>query len=75
MLGLPLAFLLLWDRTTGAGVFAAVLVGLASAISNLQLWPDPLPILVWPFTLAAFLVTCYATSGTPAPIRARSSVE
>jgi sodium/proline symporter len=67
-LGLPLAFLVLWDRTTGAGIFAAVVVGLTSAIGNLYLWPATFPILVWPVTLAAFLLTCYAThqSRTPA---------
>lgn len=63
-LGLPLAFLVLWNRTTGAGVFVAVLVGLASAIGNLYLWPDTFPILVWPLTLGAFLLACYATSTT-----------
>lgn len=63
-LGLPLAFLVLWNRTTGAGVFAAVLVGLASAIGNLYLWPSTFPILVWPITLAAFLLTCLGSSRT-----------
>jgi sodium/proline symporter len=70
-LGLPLAFLVLWDRTTGAGVFAAVVVGLLSAVGNLYLWPATFPILVWPVTLAAFLLTCYATQ--PAPATAASS--
>jgi len=67
-LGLPLAFLVLWPRTTGAGVFAAVGMGLTSAIGNLYLWPDTFPILVWPFTLAAFLGACYATSSCTAPV-------
>jgi sodium/proline symporter len=61
-LGLPLAFLVLWPRTTGAGVFAAVAVGLVAAIGNLYLWPSTFPLLVWPVTLAAFLGTSYATS-------------
>ena len=61
-LGLPLAFLVLWPRTTGAGVFAAVAVGLVAAIGNLYLVPDTFPLLVWPVTLAAFLGTSYATS-------------
>jgi sodium/proline symporter len=69
-LGLPLAFLVLWDRTTGAGIFAAVVVGLASAIGNLYLWPATFPILVWPVTLGAFLLTCYATAAAPAPASA-----
>lgn len=67
-LGLPLAFLMLWPRTTGAGVFVAVAVGLASAVGNLYLFPDTFPILVWPVTLAAFLLTCYmSTSRAPPP--------
>jgi sodium/proline symporter len=61
-LGLPLAFLVLWPRTTGAGVFAAVAGGLVAAIGNLYLVPDTFPLLVWPVTLAAFLGTSYATS-------------
>lgn len=61
-LGLPLAFLVLWRRTTGAGVFAAVVMGLISAVGNLYLWPSTFPILVWPVTLGAFLLACYATS-------------
>ncbi|MFO8100034.1 MAG: sodium/proline symporter [Salinibacter sp.] len=54
-LGLPLVFLVLWPRTTGAGVFAAVAGGLVAAIGNLYLVPDTFPILVWPVTLAAIL--------------------
>ena len=64
-LGLPLAFLVLWPRTTGAGVFAAIVVGLAGAIGNLYLSPDTFPILVWPLTLIAFLATCFLTSDRP----------
>lgn len=68
-LGLPLAFLVLWPRTTGAGVFAAVGTGVLSAIGNLYLWPATFPILVWPATLAVFLTVTYATSqSTPARV-------
>lgn len=42
-LGLPLAFLVLWRRTTGAGVLAAVVVGLASSVGNLYLGRRPFP--------------------------------
>lgn len=69
-LGLPLAFLVLWPRTTGAGVFAAVVVGLISSIGNLYLSPDTFPILVWPITLAAFLLVSYLSSPTPQPVGA-----
>ena len=70
-LGLPLAFQVLWPRTTGAGVFAAVVVGLLSAIGNLYLWPATFPILVWPITLAAFLAASVATSQeTDVPVTA-----
>ena len=64
-LGLPLAFLVLWPKTTGAGVLTAIGVGLASAIGNLYLWPDTFPILVWPLTLAAFLIACVLSSSEP----------
>ena len=68
-LGLPLAFLVLWPRTTGAGVFAAVAAGLGSAIGNLLLFPATFPILVWPITLAAFLGVSYATTrSSPAAV-------
>jgi sodium/proline symporter len=63
--GLPLAFLVLWPKTTGAGVLTAIGVGLASAIGNLYLWPDTFPILVWPLTLAAFLIACVLSSSEP----------
>ncbi len=61
-LGLPLAFLVLWPRTTGAGVFAAVAGGLVAAIGNLYLFPDTFPILVWPVTLAIVLGVSVVTS-------------
>lgn len=61
----PLAFLVLWPKTTGAGVLTAIGVGLASAIGNLYLWPDTFPILVWPLTLAAFLIACVLSSSEP----------
>ncbi|WP_199174920.1 sodium/proline symporter [Halegenticoccus soli] len=60
-LGLPLLFVLFWDRTTGAGVFAGAAVGLASSIGNLYLLPDYFPILVWPVTLAAIVGVSLAT--------------
>jgi sodium/proline symporter len=63
-LGLPLAFLVLWPRTTGAGVFAAVGTGLVGAIGNLYLWPATFPILVWPVTLVVVVGVSYATSWT-----------
>ena len=70
-LGLPLAFLVLWPQTTGAGVFAAVATGLVSAVGNLYLWPATFPILVWPLTLAAFLGVSYATA-RPATVSSSS---
>lgn len=63
-LGLPLAFLVLWNRTTGTGVFTAVIVGLLSAVGNLYLWPSTFPILVWPATLGGFLIACFTTTDT-----------
>jgi len=69
-LGLPLAFLVLWPRTTGAGVFAAVVTGLTGAVGNLYLLPATFPILVWPLTLGALVGVSYATSGPEATVGA-----
>ncbi|WP_228546441.1 sodium/proline symporter [Halegenticoccus tardaugens] len=72
-LGLPLLFVLFWDHTTGAGVFAGVAVGLASSIANVYVFSDYFPILVWPVTLAAIVGASLATAGVdadrnPAPV-------
>jgi Na+/panthothenate symporter len=61
-LGLPLASLILWPRTTGAGVFAAGVVGLTCAVGNLYLLPETFPILVWPITGVALVGVSIATS-------------
>lgn len=61
--GLPLLFLLFWERTTAEAVLAGVTVGLAGSIVNLYVAPfsDYFPILVWPVTVAAILLVGYAT--------------
>jgi len=69
-LGLPLAFLVLWDRTTGAAVCAAVAVGLASAAGTLYLSPTTFPLLVWPLTLTAILGASAVTSRSATSVSA-----
>lgn len=61
--GLPLLFLLFWDRTTAEAVFAGVAVGLTGSIVNLYVPPfsNYFPILVWPVTVGAILLVGYAT--------------
>ncbi|MFC7009212.1 sodium/proline symporter [Halalkalicoccus salilacus] len=61
--GLPLLFLLFWERTTAEAVLAGVTVGLAGSIVNLYVPPfsDYFPILVWPVTVGAILLVGYAT--------------
>jgi sodium/proline symporter len=61
--GLPLLFLLFWERTTAEAVLAGVTVGLTGSIVNLYVAPfsNYFPILVWPVTVAAILLVGYAT--------------
>lgn len=61
--GLPLLFLLFWERTTAEAVFAGVTVGLTGSIVNLYVPPfsNYFPILVWPVTVGAILLVGYAT--------------
>lgn len=61
--GLPLLFLLFWERTTAEAVFAGVTVGLTGSIANLYVPPfsNYFPILVWPVTVGAILLVGYAT--------------
>lgn len=54
-LGLPLAALVIWEKTTAEGVLATIIVGLAGTIGNLYIFPDYFPILVWPVTIAALV--------------------
>jgi sodium/proline symporter len=61
--GLPLLFLLFWERTTAEAVLAGVTVGLTGSVVNLYVAPfsNYFPILVWPVTVAAILLVGYAT--------------
>ncbi|MEM4781158.1 MAG: sodium/proline symporter [Halalkalicoccus sp.] len=61
--GLPLLFVLFWERTTAEAVFAGVTVGLVSSIANLYVPPFDayFPILVWPATLGAIVLVGYLT--------------
>lgn len=72
-LGLPLLFLIFWPRTTGAGVLAAVVVGLTSSVGNLYLAPDLFPIVVWPVTIGALVLVSYATSAPVSSSRSNAS--
>lgn len=60
--GLPLLFMLFWDRTTGEAIFAGILTGLVSSIGNLYLAPDLFPILVWPVCVAVIVGVTLVTS-------------
>ncbi|WP_117364894.1 sodium/proline symporter [Natrarchaeobaculum sulfurireducens] len=55
-LGLPLAALVLWKKTTAEAVLATILVGLVGSIGNLYLFPEYFPILVWPPAIAALVL-------------------
>ncbi len=60
--GLPLAALMCWPRTTGTAVLATVGVGLVGTIANLYLLPGLFPILVWPAAFAVLIGTTLLTS-------------
>ena len=61
--GLPLLFILFWERMTAEAVLAGVSVGLVSSVANLYVSPfDALfPILVWPATIGAIVLVGYLT--------------
>ncbi|WP_290814406.1 sodium/proline symporter [Halovivax sp.] len=62
--GLPLLFMLFWERMTGEAMLAGIVAGLASSIGNLYLLPDYFPILVWPVCIAVIVVVALVTSET-----------
>ena len=64
--GLPLAALMIWPRTTGPAVLATVVVGLGGSIAHLYLLPDLFPIFIWPVALAVLVGVSLLTSA-PAP--------
>ncbi|WP_436343851.1 sodium/proline symporter [Natronorubrum sp. FCH18a] len=66
--GLPLLFLLFWDRTTGEAVLAGIVAGLVTSIGNLYLFPDLFPILVWPICLAVIVGVAFLTSESGADL-------
>ena len=60
--GVPLLFILLWEKTTGWGVLACIFVGLAGSIVDaFYLYPDYFPILVWPVSFATIVVVSLLT--------------
>lgn len=60
--GLPLLFLLFWERTTGEAVLTGIVTGLLASIGNLYLVPDLFPILVWPLCLLVIVGVTFATA-------------
>ena len=55
-LGMPLAALVIWEKTTAEGVFATIIVGLVGTIGNLYLFPEYFPILVWPVAIPVLIL-------------------
>ena len=55
-LGMPLAALVLWKKTTAEGVLATIIFGLVGSIGNLYLFPEYFPILVWPPAIAVLVL-------------------
>ncbi|ELY49806.1 sodium/proline symporter [Natronorubrum bangense] len=66
--GLPLLFLLFWERTTGEAVLAGIITGLVTSIGNLYLVPDLFPILVWPLCLIVIVGVTLVTAADGAGV-------
>ncbi|WP_306058421.1 sodium/proline symporter [Natronococcus wangiae] len=66
--GLPLLFMLFWERTTGEAILAGIITGLVSSIANLYLVGGYFPILVWPVCIAVIVGVTLATSSTGADV-------
>lgn len=62
--GLPLLFMLFWDRMTGEAMLAGILVGLLASLGNLYVFSEYFPIPVWPICIAVIVVVGFATSNT-----------
>ena len=60
--GLPLLFMLFWDRMTGEAMLAGIITGLLSSIGNLYLFPDYFPILLWPVCIATIVGVALLTA-------------
>ncbi|SFC45713.1 sodium/proline symporter [Halobiforma haloterrestris] len=60
-LGMPLAAVVIWEKTTAEGVFATIIVGLLGSVGNLYLFADYFPILVWPVAIATLVLVSVAT--------------
>lgn len=55
-LGLPLAALVLWEKTTAEGVLVTIIIGVTGSVGNLYVFPEYFPILVWPLAIAGLVV-------------------
>lgn len=61
-LGVPLVFVLFWERTTSQGVLAAMVVGLSWTIVHaFYLYTEFWPFLAWPVPIIVILLVSYAT--------------
>ncbi|ELY97521.1 proline permease [Natrialba chahannaoensis JCM 10990] len=60
--GIPLLFILFWERTTPEAVLTGLLVGLTSSIGSLYLLPELDPITPWPVTIGAMLIVSLLTA-------------
>ncbi len=60
--GIPLVFLLFWDRVTGAGVAACMFVGLGGAfLHNFYVLTDFYPIFIWPVCVVVLVLVSLVT--------------
>jgi sodium/proline symporter len=59
--GVPLLFVLFWEKTTAEAVLAGISVGLVSSIASMQYLPALDPIPPWPLTIGAMVLVSLAT--------------
>ncbi|WP_394742058.1 sodium/proline symporter [Natronococcus roseus] len=62
--GLPLLFMLFWERTTGEAVLAGIVTGLVATFGAGWITPEHYSLFVWPICIAAIVAVTVATSST-----------
>lgn len=74
--GVPLLFILFWERTTGLGILAGIIMGLGGSIINaFYLYPEFFPIIIVPTSFITIIVVSLVTSETETAIDYKVGLE